>query len=80
MRILLTILLTGLLLVLVVALGTEVVALHHADPPSLAPPVVVRKSTTAPVPPKLVRRVRPRLAGLPKHQALVRWQAKAPAR
>ena len=60
MRTLLKILLSGLLLVLLVALGTEVVALHRSAPALLAqaaPPVVVRKSTTAPMPPKMVRPV-----------------------
>ena len=62
MRILLKILLSSLLLVLIVALGTEVVALHrNALPPPApgTPPVVVRKSSTAPEPPKTVRAVGP---------------------
>ncbi len=58
MRILLKILLTGLLLVLIVALGTEVAALRrNALPALLGPPVVVRKSATAAVPRKSVRLV-----------------------
>ena len=60
MRTLLKILLSGLLLVLLVALGTEVVALHRSALPlfaQTAPPVVVRKSTTVPMPPKTVRPV-----------------------
>ncbi|MBH8569148.1 hypothetical protein KB206_09660 [Microvirga sp. STS02] len=59
MRTLLKILLGSLLLVLIVALGTEVVALHRIAPALTAQtaPVVVRKSTTAPVPPKTVRPV-----------------------
>ncbi|GAB2871631.1 hypothetical protein [Hymenobacter ruber] len=60
MRTLLKLLLGSLLLVLLVALGTEVVALHRSAPALLAqtaPPVVVRKSTTAPAPPKTVRPV-----------------------
>ena len=60
MRILLKILLGSLLLVLLVALGTEVVALHRsalAVPDQAPPPVVVRKSATALVPPKTVRLV-----------------------
>ena len=60
MRILLKILLSSLLLVLIIAVGTEVAALHRNDlppPDSTAPPVVVRKSTTAPVPLKVVRPV-----------------------
>lgn len=60
MRILLKILLSSLLLVLVIAVGTEVVALHrNALPPpnQTTPTVVVRKSTTAPVPLKTVRPV-----------------------
>ena len=60
MRILLKILLGSLLLVLIVALGTEVVALHRSAlplPSQTAQPVVVRKSPTAPMPPKTVRPV-----------------------
>ncbi|GAB3588371.1 hypothetical protein [Hymenobacter daeguensis] len=60
MRILLKILLSSLLLVLIIAVGTEVVALHRGPVPPLdqtAAPVVVRKSTTAPMPPKTVRPV-----------------------
>ncbi|GAB3847388.1 hypothetical protein GCM10028822_08740 [Hymenobacter terrigena] len=58
MHTLLKILLSSLLLVLLVALGTEVVALHRiALPGQTTPPVVVRKSTTAPMPPKTVRPV-----------------------
>ena len=61
MRILLKILFGSLLLVLVVALGTEVVALHRSAlplPAQTSPPVVVvRKSTTVPMPPKMVRTV-----------------------
>lgn len=76
MRTLLKILLGSLLLVLLVALGTEVVALHRSAlplPGQTAPPMVVRKSTTAPMPPKTVRLVvvhsplpaRPRNAAVP---------------
>lgn len=60
MRTLLKILLGSLLLMLLVALGTEVVALHRNTlplPGQTAPPMVVRKSTTAPMPPKTVRLV-----------------------
>ena len=60
MRILLKILLSSLLLVLIIAVGTEVVALHRNALSPLdqtTPPVVVRKSTTAPVPLKTVRPV-----------------------
>ncbi|MBO2010950.1 hypothetical protein [Hymenobacter negativus] len=60
MRILLKILLSSLLLVLIIAVGTEVVALHRTALSPLdqhAPPVVVRKSTTAPIPLKTVRPV-----------------------
>ncbi|MBU6121681.1 hypothetical protein [Hymenobacter siberiensis] len=60
MRTLLKILLGSLLLLLLVALGTEVVALHRSAlplPGLTAPPMVVRKSTTAPMPPKTVRLV-----------------------
>jgi hypothetical protein len=59
-RILLKILLSSLLLVLIIAVGTEVVALHRSTlPPAgqASPPVVVRKSTTAPMPLKTVRPV-----------------------
>jgi hypothetical protein len=59
-RTLLKLLLGSLLLVLIVALGTEVVALHRSAlplPDQGNPPVVVRKSTTAPMPPKTVRPV-----------------------
>lgn len=60
MRILLKILLGSLLLVLIMALGTEVVALYHSAlplPTKTAPPVVVRKSPTTLMPPKTVRPV-----------------------
>ena len=58
MRTPLKILLTGLLLVLVVALGTEVAALHrNALPALLGPPVVVRKSAAVATVPKTVRRL-----------------------
>ncbi|MGY3087335.1 hypothetical protein ACVWYF_000361 [Hymenobacter sp. UYAg731] len=85
MRTPLKILLGSLLLVLIVALGTEVVALHRSALPLPAqtalpgttPPVVVRKSPTAPMPPKTVRPVvvvvhrpppaRPRKAAAPVH-------------
>ncbi|MDB5268923.1 MAG: hypothetical protein JWP58_1963 [Hymenobacter sp.] len=76
MRTLLKILLGSLLLVLLVALGTEVVALHRiALPNQSVSPVVVRKSTTAPMPPKTVRPVvthhpppaKPRKTALPVH-------------
>ncbi|GAB3865815.1 hypothetical protein GCM10028824_05270 [Hymenobacter segetis] len=78
MRTLLKLLLGSLLLVLIVALGTEVVALHRSAlplPTQTTSPVVVRKSTTAPMPPKMVRPVadhRPpptklRKAALPVH-------------
>ena len=83
MRTLLKILLGSLLLVLIVALGTEVVALHRSalplpaqtTLPGTTPPVVVRKSLTAPMPPKTVRPLaarqppptRPRKAAAPVH-------------
>ena len=63
MQNLLKVLLCGLLLMLAVALGTEVVALHRSQEPSSsksAPPVVVRKAAHATALPKTVRRVRPR--------------------
>lgn len=84
MHILLKIFVTGLLLVLLVALGAEVTALHHSPPPDtrhMAAPVVVRKSISAPMPLKTVRPV--------AHQFVVRSpllpsnptaQHKAPAR
>jgi hypothetical protein len=79
-RTLLKILLASLLLVLIVALGTEVVALHRiALPAQTAPPVVVRKSTTAPMPPKRVRQVVIHLPQSPKpHKAVPSVQQKAP--
>ena len=49
----------GLLLVLAVALGTEVAALHRLAPPQTAGPVVVRKATHRPAPIKIVRPVPP---------------------
>lgn len=80
MRILLKILLTGLLLVLVVALGTEVVALHHtALPALLGPPVVVRKSATAAVPPKSVRRLAWPKPAHTAHKSISTLHKKAPA-
>ena len=59
MRNLIKFLVTVLLLVLVVAVGTEVVALHHSpttDPDAPVAPVVVRKAAGL-LPPKLVRTV-----------------------
>ena len=59
MRILLIILFTGLLLMLVVAVGAEVVALHRgpaSGPPSPTTPIVVRKAIHAVTPLKTVRR------------------------
>ncbi|WP_345056008.1 hypothetical protein [Hymenobacter glaciei] len=53
----------GLLLVLVIALGTEVAALHHHQWPTPGQPVlpvVVRKSSVAPTPHKTVHTVRHR--------------------
>ena len=58
MRILLKILIAGLLLVLVVAVGTEVVALHRDAIPVLPYPtatLVVRKATGTAAPLKTVR-------------------------
>ena len=58
MRILLIVLLAGLLLLLSVAVGTEVVALHRADAPdtlAATPPVLVRKAPAARQPRKSVR-------------------------
>ncbi|MDO7845686.1 hypothetical protein Q5H92_04905 [Hymenobacter sp. M29] len=58
MRNLLKFLVTVLLLVLVVAVGTEVAALHHSadpDPDTLVAPVVVRKAPDVLPPVKLVR-------------------------
>ena len=57
MRTLLKILISGLLLVLMVAVGAEVVALHRAAvaPGALAAPVIVRKAPDLLPPPKLVR-------------------------
>ena len=58
MRILLKIAITGLLLLLVVALGTEVVALHRgalAPVPLSTHPVVVRKVLNSAEHPKTVR-------------------------
>jgi hypothetical protein len=83
-RILLKILLSSLVLVLILALGTEVVALHrNALPPPDpdTPPVVVRKSATAPEPPKTVRVVGPHPPAfffLRKHYK-TKQQHKAPA-
>ena len=60
MHTLLKILFGSLLLVLIMALGTEVVALYHHAlplPAKTAPPVVVRKSPMALMPPKTVRPV-----------------------
>jgi len=57
-RILLKILIPGLLLVLALAVGAEVVALHRAARPAQVPlvaPVVVRKAPDLLPPPKLVR-------------------------
>ena len=59
MRILLIILFTGLLLMLVVAVGTEVVALHRGPvsvPSSSTTPIVVRKAIHTVTPLKTVRR------------------------
>lgn len=57
-HIVLKILLTGLLLALIVALGTEVAALHRNALPVLpGPPVVVRKLAAAAAVPKSVRRL-----------------------
>ena len=58
MRILLKIITAGLLLLLVLALGTEVVALHHgaqAPVPLSAHPVVVRKALNPAEHPKTVQ-------------------------
>ena len=66
MRILLRFLFVSLLLILVVALGTEVAALHHRAQPSAGlavAPVVVRKSLMVPAPRRSVHAVRHR-AGL----------------
>ena len=59
MRILLKFLFACLLLVLVVALSTEVAALRHKPRPAapLAVPVVVRKSTAVPPPRRSVHAV-----------------------
>ncbi len=60
MRILLKIILTSLLLVLIVAVGAEVVALRRSalpDPLQVAPPVVVRKAAGTSTAPKTVRPV-----------------------
>ncbi|ALW86054.1 hypothetical protein AUC43_13720 [Hymenobacter sedentarius] len=54
--------LCGLLLLLAVALGTEVVALHRSQGPGApkpAAPVVVRKAPHPHAPPKTVRPVKP---------------------
>lgn len=59
MRILLIILFTGLLLMLVVAVGVEVMALHHGSAPvpsSPTTPIVVRKAINTVTPLKTVRR------------------------
>ena len=59
-RTLLKILVTGLLLLLVVAVGTEVVALRRinsSDPAQSTPPVVVRKSVHDGTPTKTVRKL-----------------------
>ncbi|MCC3152491.1 hypothetical protein Q3A66_05590 [Hymenobacter sp. BT770] len=61
MQNLLKVLLCGLLLLLAVALGTEVVALHRSQVPGSpkpAAPVVVRKAPHAHAPPKTVRQVK----------------------
>ena len=58
MRILLKILISGLLLLLVLAVGTEVVALHRRARPTVAPlahPIVVRKVLNPAEHPKTVR-------------------------
>ena len=63
MRLLLRFLFVSLLLVLLVALGTEVAALHHRAQPAAGPlvaPVVVRKSSVAPAPRRSVHAVRHR--------------------
>ncbi|MDO7852182.1 hypothetical protein [Hymenobacter convexus] len=68
MRTLLKILISGLLLVLMVAVGAEVVALHHnalPDPDPLAAPVVVRKAPGVMPTPKFVRT----LPNAPRHVA-----------
>ena len=57
MRVLLKILLSGLLLVVLLAVGAEVVALHHSklpDPAQASPAVVVRKAARDNTPPKSV--------------------------
>ena len=62
-RMLLRFLFAGLLLVLLVALGTEVAALHRRSrpvPDQPAAPVVVRKSAAAPPARKSVHSVRHR--------------------
>ena len=59
MRILLIILFTGLLLMLMVAVGAEVVALHRGSasvPSSPTTPIVVRKAIRTVTPLKTVRR------------------------
>ena len=59
MRILLIILFTGLLLMLMVAVGAEVVALHRGSelvPSSPTSPIVVRKAIHTVTPLKTVRR------------------------
>ena len=58
MRILLKILISGLLLLLVLAVGTEVVALHRQARPAvahLAHPIVVRKALNPAERPKTVQ-------------------------
>ena len=59
MRILLKIVVIGLLLALIIAVGTEVAALHRDTlasprPDTAAAPVVVRKAAHSDVPPKTV--------------------------
>jgi hypothetical protein len=60
-QLLLKVLIYSLLLVLVLAVGMEVAAVHRLDPTDAAtasthtPPVVVRKAAHVPAPAKLVR-------------------------
>ncbi|WP_210515156.1 hypothetical protein [Hymenobacter terricola] len=83
MRNLLKFLLTSLLLVLVVAVGAEVVALHRSTllhPLQAAPTVVVRKAAYPTTPPKTVRPVPgPPPASTSRHKAPALAHKKSPA-
>ena len=80
MRIVLKILFTCLLLVLAVALGTEVAALHRAAlpiPARVLPPVVVRKAAYASTPPKTVRPLSGRRRGRAEARRVMARRGKA---